>query len=232
MTMVGLAIAHNLGESDSRAVPLRQRVLDASHDFMDKSRQVSVGEMLLERKFHDKKKYAGKKVILLMRDPRDQLLSAWIHGSKNKRYKFLDGMSLSEFLEHPEHGIDKLALFHEIWYEQRHVPKSITPLWYEDMVEDPKIALRTVMDVCGAKYTEADLAHAVDTATLEQLQEWERTGFLTKGVPKPKRPGDLDTYYHRKGKVGDHVNHFSSEDLEYCDRVMKTMTWLNLRKQE
>jgi hypothetical protein len=231
MTMVGLVRAHALNEPASQAPKLRAAVLDATHDYMDKGLQVDVDDLRKYPKFYSKKEAFGdKNVFLLMRDPRDQLVSAWLHGQKNKRYKFLKDMHLSTFIRHPQHGMEKLAEFHEIWWDEKNVPKSCVPIWYEDMLLRPTSILKMVMNGIAQPFSDADIEYAVRTATLEQLQEWERTGYLRQGVAKPRNPGSLDSYYHRKGKVGDHVNHMTQEDIEHCNQVMECMTWWNARK--
>ena len=89
--------------------------------------------------FRDKRKYTDKKVILMGRDIKDTLVSAYFQATK--RINVFEG-TISEFIATDQFGILKILTFYDIWLQNRHVPKSFLFIRYEDLHQDPNGTLR------------------------------------------------------------------------------------------
>jgi len=214
LTMVGLAYTHKHGVDDSKAVEYRKRVLNATHDKMDKGKKVHKDDI----SFNDK--YRNSKVVFLVREPKDQMVSAYLHAKKNKRYGSVRQMSVSEYVRHPQHGIEKLIAFSNVWYKNRDKTKDFMVVWYEALKLDTLAMMMCISDFFEFDLSTSDLEYAVRKSSIEQLQKWEREGKI---VPKPNDAADLETYYFRKGEIGDYVNYLSAEDIEFCNTCIKEM---------
>lgn len=213
MTMVGLNICYYEGVSARKANIKRRVVLDATHDYSDKSRKIRYNELPV-----NKDNYRKRQVILLLRDPRDIVVSAHLHAKYRKRV--FKG-TLTEYLRDPRFGIKKVIHFYNNWQSA-----DVMELWYEELSKNPKQSLTAVLSYLNVPFNEDSLHEAVYLSKLENLQEWERTGYLEMpSASKPKHPDNIDSYYHRKGVVGDYVNHFSKRDLEYANEAMKEFKW-------
>ena len=214
-TMIGLAICYRDGISAEEASKERIKRVDATHDKTDKGLK-----LLPEELSTSKHGYKDKHVLFLMRDPKDQVLSAYLHAKKNKGY--FTG-TLSEYIRDRRYGVEKIITFANNWYDQQHVPKTFYPMWYEEMKRYPYECLAQAFRQFKICIFPANIESAVEQASLEQLQAWEREGFLNRGVPKPKHPEDPESYYHRKGIVGDYKNHMTQDDIDFCDEWIAKM---------
>jgi len=83
--------------------------------------------------FHEvilKYSLSTKKVLLLVRDPRDVLISYYYH--LTRRQKQFDG-SLSEFIRDPRYGIDKIIWALNVWYQNKNRYGDFLIIRYEDL---------------------------------------------------------------------------------------------------
>jgi hypothetical protein len=211
--LIGLNICHNKGLPLEQAVVERKRWVDATHDRTDKSLKVHVRDLKSY-----KEEFAGKTVLVLTRDPRDILVSAHLHATKRKGN--FQG-TLSDYIRDPRFGIDKIVRFYHIWRMNKHVPAAYLEIDYEDLLRDTVGTLRMVCMFLKVPYTDMSLVQAVRSGHIDNLREKEVSGFFAEGVGKPKRPGDPDSYYHRKGGSGGFIKYMTDDDIIYCDAVME-----------
>src|SRR3989338_9283004 len=94
-----------------------------------------------------KKKYADKKVIFLIRDPRDTIVSIYFQQSRRvtsedvkwdspKRLGPYKG-TLHQYLHEKIGGVETFLEFYRIWANNRHIPKSFFLIRYEDIYKNP-----------------------------------------------------------------------------------------------
>jgi hypothetical protein len=100
------------------------------------------------------REWRGKDVILLVRDPRDVMVSAYFHMAR--RVHMFSG-TISEFLRTPEMGVKKLLTAWARWYEARHLAASFTVISYEQMHRDPADVLRAALRRLGISQIDESL---------------------------------------------------------------------------
>ena len=170
----------------------------------------------------DKSRYQQNRIVFMVRDPRDTVVSAYFQ--MTKRHQDYDG-SLSEFIRDDRYGIRKILRFHEIWYKNRDVPADFMVVKYEDLHSAPLDTMKALLDFLGRKRTdEQKLREIIGFYQFENMHKLEKQGYFKKslkGVLSPKDVNDEDSYKTRKGKVGGYREYFSEEDLEYCHWVMQ-----------
>lgn len=207
-TWLKMLVGLSLSKDPANMKEAANEVLDTTHDRSDKSLKIHYKDLPT-----DKSQYQDRRVLLLLREPKDQIVSCWLHASKNKRkYKG----TLEEYIRDPRYGIYKLITFYNNWCNW-----PCYPVWYEDLVENPFYTLDAVLEymgVCG------DVSYAISTGTMENLQQWEREGGYI-GVHKPKRPEDKDSYYFRRGKIGGYVDYMTDKDIAYCEEAIRQFRW-------
>lgn len=163
----------------------------------------------------DKSKYRNKKVLFLVRDPRDTVVSYYFQCTK-RNIKFTG--DISTFIRDDGLGINRIINFMNIWARNQHVPREFLMVRYEDMHANPCAELRKVIDFLGINGIEdLDIRQAVDFGRFDNMLNLEKEGNLQGPRLRAGSEGDLDAYKVRKGKVGGYVEYLSIEDAKYVD---------------
>ena len=165
----------------------------------------------------DRSAYARKRVVLLGRDVRDNLVSAYFQATR--RIGIWRG-PLSPFLRDDRFGADKILTFYRIWWASRHVPGQFLFLRYEDLHRDTAAALARVLPFLGIEADAGAIAAAVDYCRFENLHQAEAEGRFGTSVLAAKDPSDLESYKVRKGKVGNFGEYMTAEDIAYVDAAI------------
>lgn len=160
--------------------------------------------------------WRGKPVTLLVRDPRDILVSAYHHAVFRSR--LFDG-SLSEFVRDRRAGIEKILTAYNRWSGARHLASGFRVVCYERMQEDAAAVLIDALTDLGMANTKPDLiAEAVASCRFEVMRAQEESGFYPQGFMR-KTHDDPRAMKVREGRVGGHVDHLSADDIAFIDAV-------------
>src|SRR5262249_2098639 len=127
----------------------------------------------------DKRAYCDTKVIFLVRDVRDVIVSSYYEVTRRslvypREPCRFDG-TLSEFVRSPVSGARKVATLYEIWSRRRTVPKAFLLIRYEELHAAPAATLASVLRFMGADVGSRHLASAVAYASFVNMHELERT---------------------------------------------------------
>jgi len=166
----------------------------------------------------DKSEYAATKVIFLVRDVRDVLVSSYFQATK--RINRFDG-PISDFIRDDRFGARKIISYYNIWHRNQAVPRDFLLLRYELMHADPHAALtRTLecMEMDGL--TPQLVADAVEFARFDNMKRLEKSGFFQDDKMKPGDEQDKESFKVRKGKVGGYEEYLNADDLAYIDQVI------------
>lgn len=165
----------------------------------------------------DKSRFKDKKVALLVRDPRDVVVSSYFQATK--RMHAYEG-SMQEFIRDECFGIRTIVTMYEIWQENRNVPRDFLLLRYEDMHRDPAGCLRSLLAFMGLEHPDEEaIAAAVRYGAFENLRRLESSeSFEHKMSPGDR--GDEESYKVRKGKVGGYVDYLSTDDIAFVEQVI------------
>lgn len=174
----------------------------------------------------DKRRYRGKKVILLVRDPRDVIVSNYFEYTKRKgkHYAGDDNYQddLSSYLRYERGSLDSFIRFYNIWARNRHIPSHFRLVRYEDMHEDAARELRRVLEFLGFSRVGDVVVHeAVQFASFENMHKMEAQDALQSNRLRPGDKNDPESYKTRRGKVGGYVDYLSKEDIIYLDQRIR-----------
>ena len=161
----------------------------------------------------DKRRFASKSVVLLLRDPRDAIISYYFEASK-RRGRF-DGTP-GEFIRNPIGGIDTLIAYYNVWANNRDVPRKLCVVHYEELRREPVVQLERVMQAIGYVPPRAVLEGAVEFGKFENLRKVETKGDLRPDLDRHKT-GDAESFKVRKGRVGGYREYLSPEDIDWLD---------------
>src|SRR5262245_52295649 len=147
-----------------------------------------------------KRRYRGKRVVLLVRDPRDVVVSMYFERSRRERA--YDG-SLSAFLHESRGSLDTILAYYNVWARSRGIPSELLIVRYEDLRRDTERELGRLLDFLGVRGVSArTMGDAVRFASFESMREMESTGSLGSGRLRPRDPNDPESFKTRRGKAG------------------------------
>jgi hypothetical protein len=177
--------------------------------------------------------FRGKKVVLLVRDPRDVAVSQFFQWKYRMRphKKLLNNypphgadIGVWEFVTNPDCGVPRIVDFFNGW--ARALPDledNLLVVRYEDMRTDPAGVLAKVLDFVGTPGTPEEVAKAVEFASYDNMKKLEEKS-LFKGSGARVRPGDKnnpDSFKVRRAKVGGYRDYFDDTQVESVDRMVQ-----------
>lgn len=205
-------------------------MLDAAGVHIDYTHDLSghLGQRHFNEMAHDKSDYRDKRVVLLVRDPRDVVVSGYFQATK--RIGVYSG-SISEFIRDPKHGIEKIIIFNSDWLASAGAPKGFCLIKYEDMHTRLREVLTEVIHFADPSRPLPDLDKIMELGRFENMQEMENSGELAKKygrILKPGDPTDVESFKCRKGKVGGYGEYLSEDDIAYCNETMEKYRYMDL----
>ena len=175
--------------------------------------------------------YAGKRIVLLVRDPRDIAVSAYFQWKyrmdRQKRALHtpaLEGQDLAihEFATHPDGSLGKTIAMLNSWDAALPHLDEVLVVRYEDLRRDTAAWLGRIAAFSGFKPTAEEVGDAVEFASLANMKKMERdAAFGTDSrrfSPGTRESGDA--YKVRKGKVGGFEDYFTPEQIAEIDHLV------------
>lgn len=167
----------------------------------------------------DKTFYRDRRVVFLVRDPRDVLVSSYFQ--KTRRNNDYEG-TLAEYVHERVGGIETIVEFFNIWAQNRGVPRDFLLVTYEDLHRDTAGELRRVLDFLGLTgVSDTAIEAAVAYCRFDNMRSIEAENQLGTSALAARDRGDMSTYKTRKGEVGGYREHLSETDIEYIDGVIE-----------
>jgi hypothetical protein len=218
--LIGKALCEKFGFSDeilvdtykatSKAGILRTQFI---HDYSSIIEGYSYRELPT-----DKSEYAGKKIIFLVRDIRDILVSHYFQATK--RVGSFNG-NISDFIRHDKYGAMKIITFYNIWYENMSKPRGFLLVRYEDIHKNPEKITASVLSFLGLDGIEDDIIRtSAEFASFRNLKNLEKEDYFQSDKIRPADTQDDESYKVRKGLIGGYRSYLSKADIEYIDELL------------
>lgn len=177
-----------------------------------------------DEQVRDKSRYARARVVLLVRDPRDVVVSNYYQESRRETHlgaSFGFDGTLSEFIHHEIHGIESIVAYLNIWSEQTSTPENFMLLRYEDLHADPSRELRRLLAFVGVdNVSDNMIAQAIEWASFDHMKKLESTDALNNDRLRPTDMNDENSYKVRRGKVGGYRDEAPPAEIDYMNRVV------------
>lgn len=174
--------------------------------------------LLPEELPRDKSEYRGRKVIFMVRDPRDVLVSSYFQ--KTRRNLNYEG-TLEDYVRQRRGGIETITEFYNIWANNRYVPDKFLMIRYEDLHANPSAELRRVMDFSGLGHIpDPVIAEAAEYARFDNMRKLESSNALGTSALAARDRNDEASFKTRKGEVGGYREHLRGSALEKVNRVI------------
>jgi len=160
------------------------------------------------------REWRDRDVVLLVRDPRDTMVSAYFHMTSRER--IFDG-TISEFLRTPAMGVERLITAWRRWQKNRHLAASFTVISYESMHKDPGGVLRQMLRLLGvSSIDEALIAEALEFASFDNLQKLEASRFFQQPELVNEAGNEFGAKV-REGRIGSYKSILSEDDIAYIE---------------
>ena len=137
--------------------------------------------------------FRGKKVVMLVRDPRDVAVSQFFQWKYRMRpHKMLlnqypakgEAVSTFDFVSNPLCGVPRIVGFFNGWARALPELEGILIIRYEDMRKDPAAVMRQVLDFVGTPGSREQIEQAVEFASYENMKKLEQKRvFWASGAP-------------------------------------------------
>ena len=171
-----------------------------------------------------KQAFYQKKVVLLVRDPRDTAVSQYFqwkfrmrkgkkglndypdHGAEVETYDFV----MNEFA-----GLEKVIGFLNEWAAEVDNIEELLVVRYEDLRVDTAGQLRRVMEFLGEEPSDDQLADCVQFASVDNMRKLEekRVFWLSGSRLQPKDKSNPNSYKVRRAKVGGYRDYFTDDQV-------------------
>lgn len=161
-----------------------------------------------------------KKIILLVRDPRDEIVSLF-HDHTKRNFCYEKG-DTSKFLRDPDWGLRRPIDFMNLWAEEMDKRKEdFLLVRYEDLKNDAHKELKRILDFVKIKVDNYIINEAVKYGSFENMRKMEMARKYKDHRMLPKNINDPNSYRTRKGKVGSHKEELNEKDIEYMNKEIK-----------
>ncbi len=168
----------------------------------------------------DIKKLYNKRIVLLVRDPRDVLVSSYFEHTK--RRDMFEG-DMESFFHDEVYGLKRIIEYYNLWYVHKDKFKAFHIIRYEDLKKKPVPQIKNLLQFLDLKINDEDnvIQQAIDYNSFERLKKRSLNTKETKLLPRD--PNNPDTYKVRKGKVGGYVEYFSKENTNEATNLMQSL---------
>lgn len=162
----------------------------------------------------------NKKIILLIREPKDVVVSYYFH--VNKRDKIFSG-SFDTFIKNNYLGIKKIMSFYQVcdWYLNNY--PQILVVEYEKLKEDTFQEMSRILKFLEVTKKDKEIEKVIEATQFNKLQKMEKENFVHGTIQdflKPVKIADKDSYKVRRGKIGGYIDYLTPEEVNYCENII------------
>lgn len=182
---------------------------------------------------HSKAHFIGKKLVLLVRDPRDVVVSQFFQWKFRMRpgKKYLNSypvhgadISIYDFVMGQSSGLATIIEFLNDWAAAIHTlgSGSVLMVRYEDLRTRPEKEMQRILAFVGMEPAEDEVAEAVIFAAYQNMKKMEQELHF-KGSGARVKPGDQSnpqSFKVRRAKVGGYRDYFSEEEIAKIDQYV------------
>ena len=170
-------------------------------------------------KFTSRKRYRRGKVIFLVRDPRDVVVSHYHQVTKRSKNPFIFN-SISDFVKDDVLGFNRIIHYYNLWFSQKEIPKDFILIKYEDLQYDGVNTLLKINQFLNIDITKDKIEKIYSESSANKMRKKEKerklAGFKDFG-------NDRDQLKVRNAKIGGFINELSEDDILFCNKEMKLL---------
>lgn len=170
----------------------------------------------------NKKLFKNKKIIFLIRDIRDTLVSSYFQEIKRDK---VYNSGISSFILNETMGIKKIIAFYNMWFKNQKEVKEFRLIRYEDIHKNPEAVLRNVMKFIGIdKIDNKIIYQAIEFAAFKNMKKMEERNQFRDQALRSSKTTDKDSFKVRRGKVGGYTDYLSEDNINKIESILKEMS--------
>lgn len=217
--LIGKVLVDAYGYPESRMLEVQAMTTEAGlpvvgFDHDGSAQRLNVRWQDLDR---ERCAYRGSRVLLLGRDPRDNLVSAYFQATRRIKIWMAP---IAAFVRDDRFGVQKLLTFYQIWQDNQLIPDAFEFVRYEDLHRDTAGTLARILAFLGIDATPSAVERAVEHCRFENLRKAEAERRYPGRELAPGVAYDPESYKVRKGKVGNFIEYLSTDDIAYIDAAV------------
>ena len=164
--------------------------------------------------------FKRKKVILLIRNPKDTLVSLWFHNRYRRNPRvFQEG--LADMLKSPRYGLQSYLDYYKTWERYKSQLEDVLLIRYEDNRADPAKVVRDTAKFLGVSgLTNALVKEVVAASSFSSMREIEEGNLSGGAFLTPPASGETGGFKVRSGKVGGYHEHMDDEMIRSIDELI------------
>lgn len=166
----------------------------------------------------DRRPLAGKKLLFLVRDPRDVISSLYAH--RVHRDRNWSG-PLEDFIAGGEGGLATALRYYRLWSDFLAGHSDALTVRYEDIHADPAAAFAGVLRHFGQPVDETALEVCVAETAFARLKEKEARSEFRSGRLSARDPGNPQAAKVRRGIVGGFAEDLDPGTIRAIGRQME-----------
>ena len=170
-------------------------------------------------KFTSRYRYRRGKVLFLVRDPRDVVVSHFHQVTKRANNPFIFN-SISDFIKDDILGFKRIIQYYNLWFFQKDVPKDFLLIKYEDLLNQGVDTLSEINQFLNIDIPKQKIEKIYSESTADKMRKKEKENKL-KGFKNFGK--DRDKLKVRNAKSGGFINELSVDDILFCNKEMKLL---------
>lgn len=168
------------------------------------------------------KKHRHHTKVMIVRDPRDIVVSYYYHLKKRSLNPAVLSLDLPQFLRSETLGLADIIAYMNVW--ARPVSKGgVAIVRYEDLSASPSEHFSALLRALCIPVDSACLREAISYSSFANMQRREASQEVQEHKLSARDVSDQESFKVRKGKVGGYLTEFSTDDLAYADSLLKTL---------
>lgn len=170
-------------------------------------------------RFTGRNRYRRGKVIFLVRDPRDVVVSHFHQVTKRAKNPFVFD-SISDFIKDETLGFNRIIHYYNLWHKSRNIPKEFLLIKYEDLLENGEGELQKINEYLNLNISVSDIKKVYKNSSANKMRRKELANQLDGFKDFGKEKNQLKV---RNAKIGGYVKELSEEDIAYCNAQMEKL---------
>jgi len=194
------------------------------HDLWEHQRIAGWWDFLRGKYLVPPRARTNKKIVLLVRDPRDVLVSLHFHLSNRTHHVKWQPQSLKAMLHDPRFGISHIVNLMNHWYEEWNGKPNFLLVRYEDCRARPEHGMKRLLEFVGfEKIDQPAFEKALQFSSFENMRTMEAKGEFKESILQSGTPENQNSFKTRRGKVGGFKDYFDADDIHYAAAEMSRL---------
>lgn len=171
--------------------------------------------------------YEDKKIILLVRDPRDAIISKFMMENSGKAKYNEEKASLindlREYIKTTEDFRDYYIKIIKDWQINKRFAKDFLMVKYEDLRGEIFFEVSKILNFLSVPIDKEILEKAIQFSSFDNMRKMEVQGSsLVRSGPMTAKKNAPEALKVRKGKVGGYREYLTEKDIEYVDSIVNS----------